>query len=96
MKHAAHPPDLFPSGKDAEQKILSLAPLAVREAERILRNPKASAAAQIQVIDLILSRTCGRPKAVLKQETGGSTEAETNERLQAMIEGIRKKKEASV
>ena len=51
---------------EAEQKILSLAPIAVQEAERILRNPKTSLSAQIQVIDLILNRTYGRPEGVLK------------------------------
>ena len=81
--------------KKTEEKILSIAPLAVAEAERILKDPKASMNAQIQVIDLILNRTFGRPEAVLKIGEEEHSPEDTNRRLQDIFESVKKRREAN-
>lgn len=80
--------------KDPQRKILSLAPMAVDVIERVLDNPKAPLNAQIQVIDMILNRTYGKPEGVLKLEAEERTPEESGVSFQALVERIKMKKGA--
>ena len=79
--------------EDAREKILTLAPLAVRVVGRILKNPKAPLNAQIQAIGIILDRTYGKPEALLKAEALGQTPEASGLRLQAILENLSRKEE---
>ena len=56
--------------KDPKEKILALAPLAVKEVERILEDDHSPPNARVQAIDIILNRTFGKPEGILKAENG--------------------------
>ena len=75
--------------QDGQEKILTLAPLAVRELEKILNNEGASVYAQIQAADIVLNRTWGAPEATIRTETEGGDGAGT---AASIIENIRKRK----
>ena len=68
----------------ALEKIIALAPKAVKEAERIL-NRSASMNARIQMIEIVLNRAYGKPEAALRIETGGRSIAESADALQEEI-----------
>ena len=68
------------------EKIVGLAPLAVREVKRILAKP-GNINAQIQVIGIILDRAHGKPTAALTVESGGDENVlEAAARLQAAMD----------
>jgi hypothetical protein len=68
----------------ALEKIIALAPKAVKEAERILNRSK-NMNARIQMIEIVLNRTYGKPEAALRIETGGRSIAESAAAMQAEI-----------
>ncbi len=76
---------------DAREKILTLAPLAVKVIGRILQDPGAPLHAQIQAIDIVLNRAYGKPDALLKLKAAERTPEESGIRIQAVIENIRRK-----
>ena len=90
---AATPLPAAPSEPDAMEKILTLAPLAVRVIGRILDNTDSPLNAQNQVIDIILNRAYGQPEGILKMKSGERTIEESGVHLQAIIENIQKKGE---
>ena len=90
---AATPLPAVPSELDAMEKILTLAPLAVRVIGRILDNMDSPLNAQNQVIDIILNRAYGKPEGILKMKSGERTIEESGVHIQAIIEKIRKKGE---
>jgi hypothetical protein len=71
----------------ALEKIIALAPKAVKEAERIL-NRSASMNARIQMIEIVLNRAYGKPEAALRIETGGRSIAESAAAMQAEIRAV--------
>ena len=78
--------------KNTLEKIKALAPKAVDEMEKILDSSKVSMYAKIQVIDIILNRTYGRPEAALKLEAIQSNPEESAARISSIIEQIRARK----
>ena len=81
-----------PAGKDPMEKILSLAPSAVDEIERILTSPKSSPGAQVQVIDIILNRAYGKPEGIIRMQAEGRPAGESAGRIRAVAENIRRKR----
>ncbi len=80
---------LIPRGEqDALTVIRGMALEAAEEMEKILRNPKAPIASKIQVIDIILNRTFGKPEAALKLETAQQSVQKSYERIQEMLASI--------
>ena len=79
----------FPKDHDPQEKILTLAPMAVDVIERIIDNPKAPLNAQIQAIDIILNRAFGRPEGVLKMNAEERTPEESGICIQAILERIK-------
>ena len=75
--------------KEAMEKIRSLAPRAAEEMENILRSKTASLYAKIQVIDIILSRTYGKPETALKLETVQQSVEASQDRINSLVEKIR-------
>ena len=84
-----------PSEPDTMEKILTLAPLAVRVIGKILDNPDSPLSAQTQAIDIILNRAYGQPEGILKLKSGERTIEESGIHLQAIIEKIQKKEDIS-
>ena len=81
--------------KEALEQIRSLAPKAVEEMERILNSKTASLYAKIQVIDIILNRTYGKPEAALKLETAQNTLEASSERISSIVNAMREKRRIS-
>ncbi len=81
-----------PAEKDPMEKILSLAPSAVDEIERILTSPKSSPGAQVQVIDIILNRAYGKPEGIIRMQAEGRPAGEAAGRIRAVAENIRRKR----
>ena len=75
--------------KDPKEKILALAPLAVKEVERILEDDHSPPNARVQAIDIILNRTFGKPEGILKLETEERTPEEAAARIRRVAERIR-------
>ena len=95
MKNEPNPaisPDLpADCGTDGQEKMLTLAPLAVRELENILKDPKTSVYTQIEAIDLILNRVYGRPETAVRMETEAKGENESGSMAASILETIRER-----
>ncbi len=78
--------------KDPKEKILALAPLAVKEVERILEDDHSPPNARVQAIDIILNRTYGKPEGILKLETEERSPEEAAARIRRVAERIRKER----
>ena len=75
--------------REALMEIRKLAPKAVRELEKLLDNEKASHAAKIQAIDIILNRTYGKPEAALKVETAQQSVEASAAKIRTLVAEIR-------
>ncbi len=80
------------AAKKALEEIRKLTPQAVEAMKSILTNEKCSVYARIQVINMILERTYGKPDTALKVETTHRSVAESSAMLHAIAEQIRARK----
>ena len=77
---------------DSLDEIRALAPEVVIQMERMLHDDRTPAMVKVRIMEIVLERTYGRPEASIKLTTAQQNVEAAQERIAAIVEGIRKKR----
>ena len=77
---------------DSLDEIRALAPEVVSQMERMLHDDRTPAMVKVRIMEIVLERTYGRPEASIKLTTAQQNVEAAQERIAAIVEGIRKKR----
>ena len=78
---------------DSLDEIRSLAPEVVRQMGNMLSNTKTSPMVKVKIMEMVLERTYGKPEASIKLSNAQQNVEAAQERIAAIVENIRKKRE---
>ena len=78
---------------DSLDEIRSLAPEVVRQMGDMLGNTKVSPMVKVRIMEIILERTYGKPETSIKLTNAQQNVEAAQERIAAIVENIRKKRE---
>ncbi len=77
---------------DSLDEIRRMAPDVVNKMGEMLGSPKVPAAVKIRIMEMVLDRTFGRPEAAIKLTNAQQNVEAAQERIAAIVEGIRKRR----
>ena len=80
---------------DSLDEIRSLTPEVVRQMGDMLSKDKVPPMAKVRIMEIILERTYGKPETSIKLTNAQQNVEAAQERIAAIVEGIRKKRVAS-
>jgi len=78
---------------DSLDEIRRMAPDVVNKMGEMLGSPKVPAAVKIRIMEMVLDRTFGRPEAAIKLTNAQQNVEAAQERIAAIVENIRKRRE---
>ena len=78
---------------DSLDEIRSLAPEVVRQMGDMLGNTKVPPMVKVRIMEIILERTYGKPETSIKLTNAQQNVEAAQERIAAIVENIRKKRE---
>ena len=78
---------------DSLDAIRKMAPEVVTKMADMLGSPKVPAVVKVRIMEMILDRTYGRPEAAIKLTSAQQSVEEAQERIAAIVENIRKRRE---
>ena len=78
---------------DSLDEIRRMAPDVVNKMGEMLGSPKVPAAVKVRIMEMVLDRTFGRPEAAIKLTNAQQNVEAAQERIAAIVENIRKKRE---
>ena len=78
---------------DPMEEIRELAPEVVRQMGNMLSNTKTSPMVKVKIMEMVLERTYGKPEASIKLSNAQQNVEAAQERIAAIVENIRKRRE---
>ena len=78
---------------DSLDEIRELAPEVVRQMDEMLRKDKVPPMVKVRIMEIILERTYGKPETSIKLTNAQHNVEAAQERIAAIVENIRKKRE---
>ena len=78
---------------DSLDEIRELAPEVVRQMDEMLRKDKVPPMVKVRIMEIILERTYGKPETSIKLTNAQQNVEAAQERIAAIVENIRKKRE---
>ncbi len=78
---------------DSLDEIRSLTPEVVRQMGDMLSNTKTSPMVKVRIMEIILERTYGKPETSIKLTNAQQNVEAAQERIAAIVENIRKRRE---
>ncbi len=82
-------PKLTAEAREALEQIKTLTPLAYKEMRRILESKTASLYAKIQVINIVLDRTYGRPESSVQITNSSQSMEASLAHIQALVAQVK-------
>ena len=83
----------MPDRMDSLDEIRELAPEVVRQMDEMLRKDKVPPMVKVRIMEIILERTYGKPETSIKLTNAQQNVEAAQERIAAIVENIRKKRE---